>query len=569
MTLPDARVVVGTATDAETGKPIAEFSAMPVIVFGPDFFHTRSDDAKIGRDGRYEVPLTGSGDPNDRYRVRFEADGYRSMVSEESFGPNDGRATLNITLEPAAARTGQVVDAEGRPVENAVVLEASPTDVPNLSNNEPDNFGSRPVRTDANGVFSFRATSEPVLIRALHDRGFAEVRREPDEAIGVLQLRPWARVDGRLVQEGQSIGNQAVFFFPAVRGQLGDPRFQDSHQVQTDLDGRFAFDRLPPVVGSVRAHLGPWRESPLTSSESAPLELQPGERRSLVLGREGAAVTGRVMPTGRGDVPLDAHYSLNYLVSRERGVPLPAGFPKLGFEPGAGKPLELAWLDDPHYQEWQATRANYFVKLSPEGNLRVSGVPAGKYDLAVQLYEQPAGCLVQTVGRRIMPVEVTAADVASGEKSLGDIEVPCRVGPRVGENMQAYKFLDAEGRERSVFDMQGKFVLLHVWASWCGPCMKALPDMKATVDAYSDKRIVFVGLNIDADAEQARSLVRTRGWNWSQTYLPSDSDMTRQLAVSSAPAYFLIGPDGKLVGSSNEWQQIKKTIEASLNENAR
>jgi hypothetical protein len=40
--------------------------------------------------------------------------------------------------------------------------------------------------------------------------------------------------------------------------------------------------------------------------------------------------------------------------------------------------------------------------------------------------------------------------------------------------------------------------------------------------------------------------------------------MMRQLAVSSAPAYFLIGPDGKLISSSTEWREIKKTFEASL-----
>jgi hypothetical protein len=40
----------------------------------------------------------------------------------------------------------------------------------------------------------------------------------------------------------------------------------------------------------------------------------------------------------------------------------------------------------------------------------------------------------------------------------------------------------------------------------------------------------------------------------------------RQSAVSSVPAYFLIGPDGKLVASSSEWQEFKKSIEASLND---
>jgi beta-lactamase regulating signal transducer with metallopeptidase domain/thiol-disulfide isomerase/thioredoxin len=566
VTLAEERAATGMVTDAETGEPIAKFSAMPVIVFRQDFYSTRSVNAILGRDGHYDVPLRGSGDPNCRYRVRFEAEGYRSLVSEESFGPLDGKATLDVALEPAPARSGQVVDAEGQPVENAVVLEASPTDVPQTSNNEPDSFGSRPIRTDAQGGFALNATSESVLVRAVHDRGFVEVRLEPDEPIGTLRLQPWARVDGRLMQDGSPVGNQTIYFFPALKGNLGEPRFQDSYYAQTDPEGRFLFDHLPPIVGSLRPYLGPWEESPLTSAESAPLDLKPGKRRTVVLGGDGAVVTGRVVPTGRGDVPLDAHWSLNYLVARDRGEPLPANFPTLLFAPSEDQPIELSWLDDPNYNEWQATRSHYFVKLDPDGKLRVCGAPAGAYDLVVQLYEQPAGCLVQTVGRQIVPVEVTDADVAAGEKTIGEIEVPCRVGPRVGENMQAYKVIDADGREQMILEMQGRFVLLHVWASWCAPCLEAFPDMKAAVGELADKPIVFAGLNVDADPDQAKALAETNGWTWGQTYLGIDSDMARQLAVSSVPAYYLIGPDGKLVASSNEWQEIKATLEASLND---
>jgi hypothetical protein len=38
----------------------------------------------------------------------------------------------------------------------------------------------------------------------------------------------------------------------------------------------------------------------------------------------------------------------------------------------------------------------------------------------------------------------------------------------------------------------------------------------------------------------------------------------RQLAVSSVPAYYLIGPDGKLVGSANQWDEIEKLLSTEL-----
>jgi hypothetical protein len=38
----------------------------------------------------------------------------------------------------------------------------------------------------------------------------------------------------------------------------------------------------------------------------------------------------------------------------------------------------------------------------------------------------------------------------------------------------------------------------------------------------------------------------------------------RQLAVSSVPAYYLIGPDGKLLGSANQWELVEKLLREEL-----
>ena len=59
--------------------------------------------------------------------------------------------------------------------------------------------------------------------------------------------------------------------------------------------------------------------------------------------------------------------------------------------------------------------------------------------------------------------------------------------------------------------------------------------------------IHIVGLNIDKRPADAEILVEKNHWNWAQNYLGAQSDMARQLAISSVPIYYLIGPDGKLV----------------------
>jgi hypothetical protein len=91
-----------------------------------------------------------------------------------------------------------------------------------------------------------------------------------------------------------------------------------------------------------------------------------------------------------------------------------------------------------------------------------------------------------------------------------------------------------------------------------------LPDVQATVTQLAKQPITFVGLNIDQDTSKARELSQQRGWNWSQNYLGDDSDMARQLAISSVPTYFLVGPDGLLVASSSDWAEMKEKLESAL-----
>ncbi|MEM1227858.1 MAG: carboxypeptidase regulatory-like domain-containing protein, partial [Planctomycetota bacterium] len=557
ITLAEARVVFGGATDATTGEAIEDFRVMPVIVFRPNFFGTRFENTQQGVDGRYSLPLTGSADPNSRYRVRCEADGYRSVVSAESFGPDDGRVEWNVQLDPAPIRQGLVIDADGIPVADAMVMGATPTFMPRTVNGEPNGNGEPLVRTDSDGRFELNATSETVRLRVLHGKGVAEKRLDPmDESIGTLQLQAWAGIDGRLTQEGQPMADQFITFQPWTRPDRSDPPFQDSYWARTSPDGTFSFQRLPPGPGNVQASLGPWQVSPLTSAQSIALTLKPGEQRSITLGGEGAVITGQVVATGRETTPLDHHWSLNYLIRRapSKAPTLPMGFPTLSFDPTA--PMQPSWTRDPNFASWMAMRENHFVKLTQDGQFRVTGVSPGAYDLVIRLFEQPAGCLVETIGERVIPVEMDD----NGTLDLGRVEIPCRVGPRVGSDMRAYRILDSTGREMAIADISGQYVVLHVWASWCAPCLASMPAIANSMEQLDGKPITFVGLNVDADGNKARDLVEQRRWTWAQNYLGDDSPMTRQLAISSVPSYYFVGPDGRLIASGNEWGPLQKTI---------
>lgn len=556
ITLAAARVVVGQVTDATTRQPIPAFRVMPVIEYRPEFCGTRFVDLKRGVDGRYELPLTGSGDPESRYRVRFEAVGYRSEISQQTFGPLDGQVELNMQLQPVPMRQGRVVDVDGQPVADADILIGTPTWVPRTHNGESSGYGERVLKTDDEGRFELHATTEVERVRAFNETGIVEKLVQPDEAmIGELTLQPWAKVSGRLLQDGEPVGNQSIYFHALFRRGLGEPRFQDSYNAITKPDGSFVFQRLPPGSGSLSPYLGPWRDSPLTSANRLPLVLAAGEQRQVIFGGAGAVITGQVIATGREDVPLDRNWSLNYLISRDRGVSIPERSSRLSFDPS--DPVQSSWALDPHFGDWLGSRENHFVKLASDGTLRVTGVAPGDYDLMIRLFEQPTGCLVESVGEKIVPVRVKD----EGWVELGRIEVPCRAGPRPGSDMRAFEFVNEAGRRVSVNDMSGRYILMHVWASWCPACLQSMPDIKQYADEFSERGdVMFAGLNVDADITKARELAKQNELSWSQTYLGDRSDVARQLAISSVPTYYLIGPDGKLMESAMSWGDIKPRL---------
>ena len=65
------------------------------------------------------------------------------------------------------------------------------------------------------------------------------------------------------------------------------------------------------------------------------------------------------------------------------------------------------------------------------------------------------------------------------------------------------EFVDAiSGSTVSIKKLKGKVVVIDFWATWCGPCIAEMPEMKELYSRYRDKGVEFIGVSLDVPAEQ-------------------------------------------------------------------
>jgi thiol-disulfide isomerase/thioredoxin len=126
-------------------------------------------------------------------------------------------------------------------------------------------------------------------------------------------------------------------------------------------------------------------------------------------------------------------------------------------------------------------------------------------------------------------------------------------GDRVGKPFDL-DFIDAVGGSMvSVKKLKGKVVVLDFWATWCGPCVAEMPEMKKLYAKYHDQGVEFIGVSLDVPEGQGglsslKKFVKEKGIAWPQYYPGNgwESEFTVACGINEIPAIFVVDTDGKL-----------------------
>lgn len=106
---------------------------------------------------------------------------------------------------------------------------------------------------------------------------------------------------------------------------------------------------------------------------------------------------------------------------------------------------------------------------------------------------------------------------------------------------------DLQGKPLSLSSLKGKIVVLDFWGSWCGWCIKGMPEMKKYYEKYKGKGLEILGVDCNDAEDKWKAAVEKHALPWLHVREAEKGAVTVKYAVSGYPTKVVVGKDGKIL----------------------
>ena len=139
-----------------------------------------------------------------------------------------------------------------------------------------------------------------------------------------------------------------------------------------------------------------------------------------------------------------------------------------------------------------------------------------------------------------------------------------KVGTDVGDQAPDWTLEDSKRKTHRLEDYRGELVLVDFWATWCGPCKRAMPGLQKLHRQYEKEGLNVIGINVwEENPHEAVGYMQSKRYDY-QLLLRGDS-VAKRYGVKGIPSYFLIGPEGEILYTARGFSpRVEEELEATI-----
>lgn len=136
----------------------------------------------------------------------------------------------------------------------------------------------------------------------------------------------------------------------------------------------------------------------------------------------------------------------------------------------------------------------------------------------------------------------------------------------VGQKAPNFNAHTVNGEKISLSQLNGQFVLLDFWATWCGPCIPEIPHLKNLWNEFQDSNFEIVGISLDRNESDLSEFINENEVEWPQVLETDgwDGEITKMFNVVGIPRTYLIDPEGVIIAKDLRGEEMIEEIEKHM-----
>ena len=133
-----------------------------------------------------------------------------------------------------------------------------------------------------------------------------------------------------------------------------------------------------------------------------------------------------------------------------------------------------------------------------------------------------------------------------------------RVELKVGAIFPDFEFTDFEGHKHTLSNIEGKYVLLDFWGSWCGPCLGEFPSLKRAYEAFRTRGFQILGIDANEPAANAHECIVKNSLPWLQATSESTATLVeKKLNITLYPTLILLDHERRIVSVDGDGHKLR------------